>query len=181
MPPQIRAAPQGWAQGHPGGTVWSRGLVPAVPTPLTHACPARRVPRGCRRRRPEGREVSKDVKNVLPRRRMLNRSWERGLRGRRARRGVPGPGGCFPSARIAVPSCTETSSPLPGACVRGHVRDGQSIPAAYRGCNRGGASLAKEPELLSAFWMSSPAAKKISLSAALVSPHIGSEYSSGDL
>lgn len=37
--------------------------------------------------------------------------------------------------------------PLPGARVRGHVRDDQSIPAAYRGCRHRGASLAREPEL----------------------------------
>lgn len=116
MLPQIHPVPQGWARRHPRDTLQSRGLVPAVPSALgvlgwamnTQPCPARRVPRGCRRRR---QEVSQDVENVLPRRRMLNRSWERELRGRRVRRGVPGPGGCFPWARVAVTSCTGTLSP----------------------------------------------------------------------
>lgn len=45
------------------------------------SAPGMQGTQGCQQHRPEGQEISKDVKNVLPRRRMLKCSWGRGLGG----------------------------------------------------------------------------------------------------
>jgi len=125
--------------------------------------------------RPEGQEISKDVKNVLPRRRMLNRLWGRGLGGCWARRGVPRPGGCFPSACIAITSCMERLSSCSPAHVYTDTRAmaGASLPCV-RGCNRGEASPVKGHDLLSAApWLARPARSPYLLRAALAGASAG--------
>lgn len=118
------------------------GRVPALPTPLRCArvgdgrpsAPSAQGTWGCRRRRPEGQEVPKDVQSVLPRRRMQNRSWGTWARGTLGEMRCPRAGRMLPIGlhrhHVAWRLCPH---PRPGACVRAHVCDGRSVTAAFRG------------------------------------------------